>query len=700
MSVKIDIDLRAGDAVGEITSIAGALETLDAAADDFDFDLDIDADKVSGEIGNIISELESLEVDSDRIAQNISESFAEIPDEIEIVHNHNTPSGSTGDGDSTGSDPPRPQRITVKGGDLPDFSEATADGGSAGSGMSKHQLAQKIEKVGGFDRGTVNVLGDFDAEELNRIASNIEHTTQDLTSGEYPHVSGIGDGNLGASQMPGNFADAEDPSDMDWNKLQRRASEAGVYTQDANRNTLEKRLRSQQFGGKTITVDTESHGTLGVRQALRKKQSAYDFSYGDKDDSDTSDGGKSEKGRMDKFRKVHENFGSRLRKLKPTMGKYMQLLAAMIPIAVALGTQLLGVAAAMGSVAAAGGAIMGLGLLGHGDSMAESMEQAKQEVQELKQELFQTLQPQMQQFAPIQSRMFDAIPEAFEENGIGEQLEELTAFEDTLFELGSALAGGMAEALKIINDNQEAISQLTTRFSGLIGSGLLNFFEWLIQAAKRNQELLIDVGRDMLKLAGVAYNLSMAVTRLIATLSPFFDVLLWISELMNGGILIGLIAMVAYLYALGKAALVIYTLGTAFSSLMSFISGASASMASYTLTTWGAVKATMALAAAIGAVSLGTALVVGAVTAGAAMSVGVGDNMPNNGGMGRGPGRRGTTIVHNDNRSFNITQQNGDYADRKAVGEEISKRNETKDAQSLPPVNSSAKNSDTRQQNR
>jgi len=343
----------------------------------------------------------------------------------------------------------------------------------------------------------------------------------------------------------------------------------------------------------------------------------------------------------------------------------------------------------MGSVAVAGGAIMGLGLLGHGESMAESMEQAKQQVRELKHELFQTLQPQMQQFAPIQSRMFDAIPEAFEgESGIGEQLEGLTVYEDTLFELGSALAGGMAEALQIINDNEQAVSQLTTRFAGLIGSGLLDFFEWLIQAAMRNQELLVDVGRDMLKLAVVAYNLSMAITRVISALSPFFDLLLWISELLDGAVLVGLIAMIAYIYALGKSVMVIYTLGTAFSALTTFIVEAEIGMLSYITTTWGAVAATLALVAAFGALTLGTSLVVGGVATGAAMQGGGPGGGPPTGGGGSGVGGRrgGGKTVYNDNRSFTINSQGDDYAAQKGIGDELSKHAETQEAQALPDV--------------
>jgi hypothetical protein len=387
--------------------------------------------------------------------------------------------------------------------------------------------------------------------------------------------------------------------------------------------------------------------------------------------------------------------GGKLRKLKPTMGKYMQLMAALLPVAVALGTQLLGVAAAMGSVAAAGGAIVGLGLLGHAESLSGSVAEAKQQMRGLKQEMFQTFQPTMQQFAPIQAQMFDSAPEGLEP--VAEAMEGLTVYEDTLYELGSALAGGMTEAVNIIVENEAAISDLTTTFGGLIGSGLLNFFEWLIQAASKNQELLIGLGKDMLKLAVAAYNVSMAVAKVLTAFTPLFNLLVFISEVLNSEIIIGLIAMVGWLFVLGKAAGMIYALYAGFMTLASGIADAALMMFGYEMSTWGAVAATLALVAAIGLLTLGAATVIGgAVTAGAMGASGVPSGPGGGGGGGVGGPGGGGQMVYNDNRSYEINSGGGDdYASQKAMEDTVTRVNETNDAQSLPDVETSSENSDT-----
>jgi hypothetical protein len=392
---------------------------------------------------------------------------------------------------------------------------------------------------------------------------------------------------------------------------------------------------------------------------------------------------------------VQSGFGKKLRKLKPTMGKYMQLLAALIPVALALGTQLLGVAAAMGSVAVAGGAIMGLGLLGHAESMSGSFAEAKAQLRELKKEMFQAAQPTMQQFAPIQARMFDAIPEGLD--SVFDAMEGLTAFEDTLFELGGALAGGMEQAVDIIVENEAAISNLSTTFGGLIGSGLLNFFEWLIQAASENKQLLIGLGQDMIKLAVAAYNVSMAIAQVLTAFTPLFDLLVFISEVLNSQIIIGLITMVGWLYVLGKAAGLIYSLYAGFLTLASGIADAALMMFGYEMSTWGAVAATLALVAAIGLLTLGAATVIGgAVTAGA---MGATDTPggPGGGGGAGGPsgGGGGGKVIYNDNRSYEINNSGGDdYASQKRMENTVKRVNETEQAQSLPDVETSSETSD------
>jgi len=190
----------------------------------------------------------------------------------------------------------------------------------------------------------------------------------------------------------------------------------------------------------------------------------------------------------------------------------------------------------------------------------------------------------------------------------------------------------------------------------------------------------------------------MAISQVLTAFTPLFNLLVFISEVLNSQIIIGLIAMISWLYVLGKAAGMIYALYGGFMTLASGIADATLMMFGYEMSTWGAVAATLALVAAIGLLTLGAATVIGgAVTAGAMGGSGV-PSGPNGdrGGMGTGNmGGDGSTTVYNDNRSYEIN--NGgrdDYASQKAMEDTVKEVNETSSAQSLPDVETSSDDSE------
>jgi hypothetical protein len=834
MSVTIDLELKAGDAVKDINAITAALEALKGTQEDLDkidFD-DIDIGEITGDIGNLVSMVDDLEKNLNSLEDTIDKVDGS---EIEVKHQFNKPSGSTNDGDSTGGDPP--------------------EGGDSGSDkFNRRKLASQIGEVSGFG-DDVKVVGGYDPSKLNDIASDIELTAQDLTFPKnydnerafYPGEDGIDPKkfNLGGDALKGNFYDQEDPSEMDSDKLRKRASEAGFYPQNADRETLEANLRKQQFGTDEIIVDTPSHGKVSSTHARRILQGQYDtemegvpfgtsatkdvsssglipenlrelnqkqreylknaglhpekvsqfkgfdydklgtdeqsrlvsasdmdnqFAFGpegnrrkwdqfteeqqeklkeaaseqledlfggeddltqgrhrktwanlnqdirdsvpetdadigrEPSDSDLSDVDQrspkkkfwdSDLGKrldniedlddaMDGLNVGQKRFGQKLRKLKPSMSMINNAVASLLPIMIALGTQLLGVAAAMGAVAAAGAGIIGLGLLGHGESMEESFAGAKRQIKTLKQELFDTFQPTMQQFAPIQSRMFDAIPERMD--GIAEAMEGLTVYEDTLFQLGDNLAGGMEEAINIIVENEAAISDLATTFGGLIGSGALDFFEWLIKSASQNKKFIISLGKDMMKLITVLYNLSMVIAQTVTAFSPWINILLIISNLLRSDLVITLMQLVGWLYALVKVSIVMHSLYSGFMALASGIKFVIGFMTTYTLSTWQAVAATAALVGLLtgGLAFLGGVAGLGAV--GGKMPNGVGSSNGVGGGVGGGMG--GGKTVHNDNRQFTIKNSGGggNWASQKSMEDTVRRVGETEDAQKLPPT--------------
>jgi hypothetical protein len=399
---------------------------------------------------------------------------------------------------------------------------------------------------------------------------------------------------------------------------------------------------------------------------------------------------------------IFASISEKIKKFKPSMKMYRSLFAALLPVLAALGTQLLGVAAAMGSVAVAGGAIMGLGLLGHGSDMASSMEGAKEQLSDLKTELFNVVQPLAQLFAPIQARMFDAIPGSL--TGIVDEMRGLTQFEGTLFSLGSGLVGGVEEFFAIINRNATTISELSTQFGSLIGGGILNFFEFLIQSAGRNTTLIRELGGVVKNVFIILYNLFMLVGRMVSSLKGLSDLLTTISGILNNPVVAGIATTVVMFtimtaavwklvtaIAVMNGALSTFAGGTLLARIGSAIAYYTGQIWGMTTALWSAVFASTALVAALSALTLG-AFAVGAGYAGMkAMET----FKPNSSANSVGSGGVGTII--NDNRSYEINNRGSmDTAQEERLNDTIADfhREESATAAPNPTTGSSTSNED------
>lgn len=394
---------------------------------------------------------------------------------------------------------------------------------------------------------------------------------------------------------------------------------------------------------------------------------------------------------------THKGVGRQLRRLAPSMSMIYNIVSAALPAIIAFGTQLLGVAAAMGAVGAAGASIIGLGLIGHGDSMAESFQQAKVEFRDLKEEMFDEVQPLASQFAPIQGRMFDAIPGAL--SPVFEEMEGLTDFEDTLFNIGSIGARSLERFFGVVNSNQEKISQLTERFGELAATKAIGFFEWLINTASQNQQLIIELGSSFESLLLILYRVAMLVGRIIAGMEPLFKLFSMMAGLLNNKLLVGMLTTVtvgglmAVMFA--KVTLAVWGLisavvalhawfvkvsaGGAIAGMIASLQALGAWLTTITAQMTTAQMAAWGLAAAIAATGVGALVVGGGLIAGQAA-------METMAGPPSGAGVSGSGNTYNDNRSFTINQGNGDYASQKSVEDTVRRVNSTDEAQQLPPV--------------
>jgi hypothetical protein len=412
-----------------------------------------------------------------------------------------------------------------------------------------------------------------------------------------------------------------------------------------------------------------------------------------------------------KPKKVARGFNVMGRKLKdviPSMGQYMQLLAAAIPVLATFAVEALGVAAALGAVGVAGAGIMGLGMMGDADNLAEGMGNAKSELKDFKEEMFDTLQPAMQTFSPIQARMMDAIPGGM--GGIVEEMQGLAQFEDTLMALGGMAAGGIERFFAIINNNADAISQLSKRFGGLIGTALLDFFEFLIQEAAASQDLLVNLGSTLVEIGKILFGVAKFVSKLVATLKPLFQFFSFLAGLLENSLLSSIlvitIAWAAFTVVAYKALLAVNALAISMGKLggSGFVGTMIAGVRKLTGMLYGLISAAWSANAAFGVLAslatLGLAVGAAAVTHEAIKSMA--PDTPNAGGGG-GPGRMGTGTAagggggptYQDYSTTVINQPDNDYASQKMVTDKIGENEAATGATTLPETDGNAESSDT-----
>ncbi|AGM10771.1 tail length tape measure protein [Halorubrum tailed phage 8] len=354
-----------------------------------------------------------------------------------------------------------------------------------------------------------------------------------------------------------------------------------------------------------------------------------------------------------------------IRSAIPSMAKWWQLIALALPALITFGTQAAGVAGAMLAMAGAGAAFIGLGLAGHGNTLAESMENAKLEVRDLKQDLFETFQPSMQTFAPIQGAFFDVLPVRLQK--VNDELKQLagTSYQYALFDALDGATDFAAEFIRTLRDMDGVVSQLSMRFGDIIGSAILDFFEWLVMEAYQNQESLIQLGGVIKSVVEIIYNLSKVFAHLVIIFAPLIDLFAWLTRVLSSPFYRALAAVIVLFGIIGvvmvKTILIISKLRVAMMILGLTGSGAMAGLASSAVgamaTVKGAVMSAVAslglLQAALVATGIGALIVGGGYLAYQAMKP---KGPPSGGGdySGYTGGGSNTVINEGDTYNFNV----------------------------------------------
>jgi len=624
MAVEINIDLDSTKAHGKIE----ALETrLKAVKDNVDLDFDIDGD-LKDSIQKLTDELKDIDVDVDysdleRAAALKSMLQGDIDTDL------NLKSDDALAEIRDGLDPP----------DGVDHDEQASKFGSQGDrGFDMERFISEMSRYAGEYNQTKDGAGfpdsffrDFLDNENERLEVQFEGLENQLGAG----------GNI-AQRLQSSAEDSgymelgnpENPRDYDRPSI--------LKSQDRIRS----RLRSRSNFDFSPDFDAGKIGGLSLPKDIP----------------------------MDYDGSIFKGMKKKVRSLIPSMSTFYTLFAAVLPLMISMGAQLAGVAASMGAVAVAGGSILALGLVGHGEDMASSWREAQEQLSTLKKEMFEVFQPTMQTFAPIQERFFQMAPE--ELNKVAKSMEGLTVYSDTLFASFAGLTDFISRFFDVMVANEGIISQLTMRFGEIIGSSLLDFFGWLVQEAYSAQGMLITLGEAFYNVLRGAYQFSKIIARIVVAFAPLAGVFAWLGNVLNNKLIVGVLTFAATL------GLIIYTvmtltgvmaglIGLWSGGLIATILSSVAALEVWIFQSLAAQMANYGLASSIAAVVSWATLGVGALVAmGAAASAigsinsqmemttsGIGGSgMPTgSGGFGSGGAGSGTTQnVTNEGDTYNL----------------------------------------------
>jgi len=218
----------------------------------------------------------------------------------------------------------------------------------------------------------------------------------------------------------------------------------------------------------------------------------------------------------------------KLGKFKPNIMMVWNFLALLIPVLVTLAGAAIGAAAALVGLAAAGGAIVGLGLLGYGENAADSMDKLKDKIGEVKSELFDALRPAFKAMNPIVDEWLDGLAGAAKK--LVDPLTRLAGFEGFLGGVGGGILNWVIGFLNVISDLRPRIEAIGSVLGRVFGN--LNIMEWGIDEIYDNMGAFLQLGGILMSLIVIIYNVSKAIGFALSPFAPLFKMVASLSDLL------------------------------------------------------------------------------------------------------------------------------------------------------------------------
>lgn len=239
--------------------------------------------------------------------------------------------------------------------------------------------------------------------------------------------------------------------------------------------------------------------------------------------------------------------------LVPSMMDYWQVLALIIPVMITLIGAAIGLAAALGTVATAGAALLGLGLIGWGDTFGDSISNLADEATKTGEEIFGVLQPVAAEAQPFMQDWLQGAPHQVER--IADELDDLLRLAPNLEAMGAGFVDWVEDVLQAMVDLREESVQVSMRMGGAIGDFILDGLSAMLKDVHRNQDAYIQLAEIFVDVIVILFNLAKAISFVLGQFEPLFDMFMQFSVLLNNPLVVGMLTFLTTIYAVRAAAL-------------------------------------------------------------------------------------------------------------------------------------------------
>jgi len=288
-----------------------------------------------------------------------------------------------------------------------------------------------------------------------------------------------------------------------------------------------------------------------------------------------------------------------MKKVKPSMRKWTNLLAMLLPMIITLAAAVGGLIAAFGGLAIAGAAAFAFGAWGLDDFQAK--------LNDLKSDLSGLFEPVKEMFAPFVDRFMDLAPSRMKP--LVDAFTSLSGFEGLISDSFVGLVNWVSKAITRMSNFRREISDILGIVGSAFGDSIINFMQFLVETTAENRVQFLRLASVLGNIVAIIFNVSKVVSFAIANFDWLFAALAKVSAALSNKFVVGLLTAIATGFAFYKILQAIVWIMSG--SLIASIGKALAGLYNLITTLSVAAGISWSLAAGIAAATAGLAALAG-----------------------------------------------------------------------------------------